>query len=129
MNVLARQLARTAVDEEPIAEQDVQQKLRGWVSSVATGVDRSGAELQRAQQKLAERLDIATREALDELIQLHGLSGRAATEPLRELAKELAVERPADANQAGLLGGLLSGAAGGLAADLAAGGLTFERAR
>jgi hypothetical protein len=125
MHVIARQLARTAVDEEPIAEQDVQQKLRGWVSSVATGIDRSGAEVQRAQQKLGERLEIATRETLDELILLHGLSGRAATEPLRELTKELAVERPADANQASLLGGLLSGAASGVAADLAVGGLTF----
>src|SRR5690606_6500760 len=35
------------------------------------------------------------------------------------------VQRPPDADKAGVIGGLVSGALGGLAADLAAGGLTF----
>jgi hypothetical protein len=125
MQLLARQLAKAAVDEEPIAELDVQQKIRGWVANIATGSERGPADVERAQRMLAERLDIAAREATDAIIQLHGLSGRAATEPLRALAQELAVERPADQHKASLFGGLLSGAASGIAADLAAGGLTF----
>lgn len=125
MQVLARQLAKTALDEEPTAELDVQQKIRGWVASLATGAERGPADVERAQRMLAERLDIAAREATDAIIQLHGLSGRAATDPLRALAHELAVERPTDQHKASLFGGLLSGAASGIAADLAAGGLTF----
>lgn len=125
MHVLARQVASVAVHEEPLTDPDVQQRVRGWVSSVATGVDRADAELRRAEKTLHARLDTATREGMDELIRLHGLSGRAATEPLQALAHALAVERPADEHKASLFGGLLSGAAGGLAADLAAGGLTF----
>jgi hypothetical protein len=125
MRVLAHQLATTAVDEEPIAEPGVQQRIRGWVTSVAAGVDRGDAEVQRAERALRTRLEAAMRASMDELIGLHGLSGRAATESLQALAHELAVERPADEHKASLLGGLLSGAAGGLAADLAAGGLTF----
>jgi hypothetical protein len=125
MQVLAAQVASIAVAEEQLAEPDVQQRIRGWVSSVATGVDRADAELKHAERALMARLDTATRAGMDELIRLHGLSGRAANERLQALAHELAVERPADEHKASLLGGLLSGAAGGLAADLAAGGLTF----
>lgn len=125
MRVIASQLARCACDEEPITEPDVQERIRGWVSSVTTGVDRSAAELQRAQQVLAKRLEDNNRAAIDALIELHGLSGHAAEEPLQALAHELAVERPADEHKASLLGAVLSGAAGGIAADLAAGGLTF----
>jgi hypothetical protein len=125
MQLLARQLARTAVDEEPIAELDVQQKIRGWVANIATGAERVPADIERAQRMLSERLDIATREATDAIIQLHGLSGRAATDPLRALAHELAIERPTDQHKASVFGGLLSGAASGIAADLVAGGLTF----
>jgi hypothetical protein len=125
MRVLAHQLARMAVDEEPVPEPDVSRRIRGWVSSVAAGVERGDVELLRAEKVLRSRLEIATSESMDELIMLHGLSGKTATEPLQAFAHELAVERPADEHKASLLGGLLSGAAGGLAADLAAGGLTF----
>jgi hypothetical protein len=125
IQVLARQLAQTAIDEEALAEPDVQQRIRGWVSSVATGVDRASGDAQRAQLAMAARLDGVTREAVDALIQLHGLSGRTAAEQLEGLTRAVAVERPADVHKASLLGGLVSGAASGVAADLATGGLTF----
>jgi hypothetical protein len=125
MRVLAKQLAKVAVDEEQIAEADVQKRIRGWVNSVATGADRADPDLERAERALRSRFDDGIREGLDELISLHGLSGQAATDKLQALAHALSVERPADENKASILGGLLSGAAGGLAADLAAGGLTF----
>jgi hypothetical protein len=125
VRVLARQLASSAVDEETITPAAVQQRIRGWVSSVATGVERGTPEVERAQKLMAARLEGLTRSATDELIELHGLSGRAASEQLQELAHALAVERPIDEHKATVLGGLLSGAAGGIAADLATGGLTF----
>lgn len=125
LQVLASQLASIALDEEPIAKPDVQQRLRNWLSGVAQGVDRSRVELEQAQKALSDRRDEVNRAAIDMLVQLHGLSGHAATEPLQALAHELTVEQPIDEHKASLLGGLLSGAAGGIAADLAVGGLSF----
>jgi hypothetical protein len=125
MQVLAHQLANTAMDQELVAEPDVQKRIRDWASSIATGNDRSAAEVERAQKAMAARLETVNQLAMDKLIELHGLSGRAATQSLQDFARALAVERPADAHKATLLGGLLSGAAGGLAADLAVGGLSF----
>jgi hypothetical protein len=125
MRVLARHLARTALDEESIAPHDLQARVRHWVRNVASGVDSAGADVERAQKTLADRLERDVRAATDELIELHGLSGRSASEPLQALAHELALERPTDPHKATILGGLVSGAAGGIAADLATGGLTF----
>jgi len=125
MHLLAEQIALAAIDRQNFAEPAVQHKVRGWVASVATGVDRPNAELAQAQQAMAERLDAATRSATDALVRLHDLSGRAAAEQLEKLGREFAVDRPADQDKATLLGSILSGAASGLAADLAVGGLSF----
>lgn len=125
MQVVASQVASVAVDEEVISRLDLQQRVRGWVAGAIAGEDRSKAHLVNAQRALATRRDEVNRTAIDMLIQLHGLSGRAASEPLQALAEELAVEEPLDEHKASLLGGLLSGAAGGVAADLAVGGLSF----
>jgi hypothetical protein len=75
--------------------------------------------------KLAERLSEGIRKSTDELIRLHGLSGRSAQEVLRRLEKDYTESAPARPGIAAILGGLMSGAAGGLAADVAAGGLTL----
>lgn len=125
MQVIANQLAAVAVDVEIVAERNVQEKARAWLGSVATGVERPDAELARAQSSLASRLDEQIRSATEQLVRLHGLKGGAAREVLQQMGHEFAVERPADADKAGVLGGLLSGALGGLAADLAVGGLSF----
>jgi hypothetical protein len=123
--VMAEQIALSCIDQETFAEPDVQQKVRGWMASVTTGVDRPSAELARAQRAMAERLAAASRAATDTLVRLHGLSGEAAAEQLQKVEREVAVDRPADQDKATVLGSILSGAASGLAADLAVGGLSF----
>jgi len=125
MRVLASQLALTAVDEEPLGTSDLQQRVRQWLGSVVSGSERSDVELERAKRALAARVDEVDRAAIDSLIQLHGLSGHAAAEPLQILAHDLSIERPIDPHRASVLGGLVTGAAGGVAADLAVGGLSF----
>jgi hypothetical protein len=75
--------------------------------------------------RLGERADQAVRDSTDQLIQLHGLSGRAAQEVLKRMRDDYSEAGPAREGVAAVLGGLVSGAAGGLAADLAAGGLTL----
>ncbi|MET0388248.1 MAG: DUF3482 domain-containing protein [Polyangiales bacterium] len=125
IQVLASQLALTAADEEPLALTDLPQRVRQWVGALTTQGEHTDRELERAHEALASRVDDVDRGAVDSLIQLHGLSGHAAAEPLRMLAQDLAVERPIDAHRASLVGGFVAGAAGGVAADLAVGGLSF----
>jgi len=125
MQALADQIASAATDAEPLEEMDIQSKARAWIGSVATGVERTDARLERAQTDLAQRLDQRIRATTEKLVELHGLTGRATDEVLKGMGSEFAIDRPADADKASVLGGLVSGALGGLAADLGAGGLTF----
>ena len=67
------------------------------------------------------------RTAMDALIAIHGLSGRAAADVEARFEHDLAREGPLDEGKAAAMGGVLSGAVTGLAADLAAGGLTLGR--
>jgi hypothetical protein len=60
-----------------------------------------------------------------ELVALHGLTGTAGEDILRQVTSGFETRRAPDADKAGLWGGLVTGALGGLAADVAAGGLTF----
>lgn len=123
MRVLAEQLAASASDREEVPERRIGDRIRGAILNPAGG-DHS-SEARRAMGHLAERLDRRIKEGTDQLIALHGLSGRAAREVLKRLAKDYTESAPARESVATVLGGLVSGAAGGLAADLAAGGLTL----
>jgi hypothetical protein len=125
MQTLAHQVAVIAIDSEPIVDLDLRGKARAWIGALTGGLERDGAELQRAQGVLATRLDAQVRAATEELVRLHGLSGNASEEVLQRLGHQFSVHRPVDADKASVLGGLVSGALGGLAADLGAGGLTF----
>lgn len=123
MQTLANQLAETAADREEIGERKWHDSVTGALLN-PTGGEMSPAG-KRALGKLGERLDKRIRASTDELIQLHGLSGRAGNEILTRLRKDYTESAPAREGVSAILGGLASGAAGGLAADLAAGGLTL----
>jgi hypothetical protein len=123
MTCLATQLAAIACDREEIGDRKWHDRVRGAVAS-PIGND-SSPEAKRAMGHLGERLDKAIRESTDRLIELHGLSGRAAQEVLKRMRDDYSETGPAREGIAAILGGLVSGAAGGLAADLAAGGLTL----
>ena len=123
MRVLAEQLAGTASDREEVPDRRIGDRIRGALLSPGGG-DHS-PEARRAMGHMAERLDQGIKTATDRLIALHGLSGRAARDVLKRLARDYTESAPAREGVATVLGGLVSGAAGGLAADLAAGGLTL----
>jgi len=123
MQTLAEQLAETAADREEIGERKWHDRVTGAVLN-PTGGEMSAAG-KRAVGELGERLDKRIRASTDELIRLHGLSGRAGNEILTRLRKDYTETAPAREGVSAILGGLASGAAGGLAADLAAGGLTL----
>ena len=125
MQVLAKQLSIIAADGATVTAQGAAGAARAWVSALLGGRGRADTASDAAMAQLAQRLDAAVRSATDELIALHGLSGRAAGEILQRMGSEYAVDKAADPGKASLIGAALSGALGGLAADLAAGGLTF----
>ncbi|TMM48058.1 GTPase domain-containing protein [Qipengyuania marisflavi] len=121
MEVLGRYLARAAQDKELVDEPDWQGKLAGALTGKSGG-DRAA---RKAMAALATRLAEATAGSTDELIRLHGLSGKAARKVLERVSDDYAHRAKTPEGAAAALGGLFSGAVGGLAADLAAGGLTL----
>jgi hypothetical protein len=95
----------------------------GSALGVAAG---DGARRQSdALGALVARLDADLHAAMQKLLALHDLEGRAAAEVEARLASDLAREGPLGEGKAAAVGGIVSGAVTGLAADLAAGGLTF----
>ncbi len=97
----------------------VSRALQGG-STAALGVEES-----RARQAMLDRLDESVRACTAELVVLHGLTGTASEDILRQVTTGFETQRAPDADKASLWGGLVTGALGGLAADVAAGGLTF----
>ena len=121
MDVLARYLARAATDREEVDEPDWQGKL----AAALTGGGKEDRAARKAMGELATRLAESTAGSTDELIRLHGLSGKAARKVLERVGEDYAHATKTPEGAAAALGGLFSGAVGGLAADLAAGGLTL----
>jgi hypothetical protein len=125
MAVLARRLARAALDREPVTG-------TGWTSklhelSATLGLRREGTRTPReeAMHALAARLDADIRATTDELIALHGLAGHARDVVLTRLAEHYASQAPLSEGKAAVLGGVISGALAGLKADLVTGGMTL----
>lgn len=121
MQVLGRYLSDAAKDHEQVDEAGWQEKLAGAL----TGRGRENAAAGKAMSALATRLAELTARSTDELIRLHGLSGKAARKVLERVSDDYAHQAKTPEGAAAALGGIFSGAVGGLAADLAAGGLTL----
>ncbi|MEP7131292.1 MAG: GTPase domain-containing protein [Sphingomicrobium sp.] len=121
MAVLARYVHRAARDRETVEEANWQ----GKVAAAITGRSKGDRAARKAMGVLATRLADSTAKSTDELIQLHGLSGKAAYKVLERVSDDYAHQAKAPEGASAALGGLFSGAVGGLAADLAAGGLTL----
>ena len=99
--------------------------LRRLGTALGIGNEETQGEEARAAALLARELQAQMRTAMDALIAIHGLSGRAAADVEARFEHDLTREGPLDEGKAAAMGGVLSGAATGLAADLAAGGLTL----
>ena len=121
MAVLARYLTRAAQDREIVAEANWQGKLAGALS----GRGKGDAAARKAMGTLGARLADATAGSTDELIRLHGLTGRAAKTVLERVGDDYSHQAKTPEGAAAALGGMVSGAVGGLAADVATGGLTM----
>jgi len=80
---------------------------------------------EQALRTLAQRLDGDLRAAMDRLIGVYGLDGRAAAEVEARMASDVVTDARINEGKAATMGGMVSGALTGLAADLAVGGLSF----
>jgi predicted GTPase len=125
MSALARQLAATAVDQQAVPATSLGATVRAWLRGLVRDAGAGDGPSRVAMGELAARLDQRVVAATDELIALHGLSGRASAEVLERLRGDYDVDLAIDPGKATLIGAAISGTLGGLAADLAAGGLTL----
>lgn len=123
MASLADFLARAGRDSELLPEASLGGTLRRI--GAAVGLSSGASPQARAMGQLAGRLEAETRRSTDQLIEIHGLGGRAAQEVLDRLAGDFVAREKIGESSAALVGGVMSGALSGLAADLAAGGLTL----
>lgn len=123
MAVLGEFLATTRRDHEPLSDEGMGGTLRRLGQLV--GMDGTSDVREQAMACLAERLEREVRRTTDQLIEIHGLAGRAAEEVLARVSSDFTSREKLGEGKAAALGGILSGALSGLAADLAAGGLTL----
>jgi len=125
MRALAAPIAAAACDREALPEAGVAGALHEIGRGLGLRKDTVESAKSRASQAMAARLDESLRRSTDELIELHGLEGRASGDVLARLGAGVVVDAPLSEGKAAMMGGVVSGALTGLAADLAAGGLTF----
>ena len=100
---------------------------RGILEKVVMLVKKSEShrELENIQKAMYARLSEKTRETINQLIAINGLSGESAAELARSSREALAVKREVEEPVMAVLGGVGSGLLGGLCADLAAGGMSL----
>ncbi len=122
INAIARPVAAAACARVVVPRPAM---LRRLGAAIGIGSDAVKTEETRAAAILARDLAADLRTAMDALIAIHGLSGRAAADVEARFERDVAREGPVDEGKAAAMGGVLSGAAAGLAADIASGGLTF----
>ena len=118
MEAAAGQIAASSKDSEPAEKERFFQKL-------GIGRGELNASMKEARNKLAERLAARIQETTDQLVKLHGLSGKSARKMMEITRENFGEPQQVNENLMTILGGVSAGAAGGLAADAAAGGLTF----
>ena len=128
MRTLGNALHAMARDREALPQgsgaASIAATLKRWIGN-ASGDTRPDAAAEAAMRRMAERTVERERQAVDVLVSLHGLAGRARAGVLEQASGDFAVKRALDVATSGVVGGVVSGAMGGLAADLATGGLTL----
>ncbi|MDD3352607.1 DUF3482 domain-containing protein [Zoogloea sp.] len=125
MKILTRFLAEAAQDTETLPDEGLGGTLRTLGHAMGIGRRDAPSPREEAMTRLAERLETAIRRSTDQLIETHGLGGRAASEVLARLGEDFTARERLHAGKAALLGGAVSGALSGLATDLATGGLSL----
>ncbi len=122
---IAKYLAALARDRERVADGGISSTLRKVGRAIGIGDDGEPTPEACAMKALEGRAAKALRALTDQLIDIHGLKGRAAEQVLQRLAVDWSVDEPLNEGTFGTVGAILGGAISGLAADLMAGGMTL----
>jgi hypothetical protein len=122
---IAGYLAALARDRERVADRGISSTIKKVGRAIGIGEAAEPAPEACAMKALEERAAKALRALTDQLIDVHGLKGRAAEQVLQRLAADWSVDEPLNEGTFGTVGAILGGAISGLAADLMAGGLTL----
>lgn len=125
MRVLARRIAHAATVREVVTDTSLGARLSELARTLNLIGDGSPMPRQIAIARLAAQLDENVRASTDELIALHGLSGRAREQVIARLVEHYSVQAGVSEGKAALLGGAVTGALAGLKADLATAGMTL----
>jgi len=125
MLALAKHLAAAALDVQPIADAGWAGRLKQAGAALGLRSAADASPRAAAERALAERLAASVQASTDELIALHGLTGRAATQVRERVAAAFAAREPASEGKAAMVGGAVTGALAGLKADVLSGGLTL----
>ena len=122
---IAGYLAALARDRERVADRGISSTIKKVGRAIGIGEAAEPTPEACAMKALEERAAKALRALTDQLIDVHGLKGRAAEQVLQRLAADWSVDEPLNEGTFGTVGAILGGAISGLAADLMAGGLTL----
>ena len=125
MDALATPIANAALDRVVLPASGLRSAWQNLGKAVGLRGDDEADAATRAMREMASRLDAGIRASTDALIEIHGLSGRAADEVLARLTSNITTSARVSEGKAAMLGGVVSGALSGLVADLASGGLTL----
>ncbi len=124
VSVLSSHLAFGCCDREPLSQQKILELIQPKLKFPAISVE-GRKERTAAMERLAERMQCSIKESLDELIKLHQLEGRAATEILKRMSSDFSSNKPVNEGISAVIGGFITGAVSGVGADFMSGGLTF----
>jgi len=125
LRALARHLAAAALDVQPLPDAGWAGRFKQAGAALGLRSAANASPRRAAERALAERLAASIRASTDELIALHGLTGRAATQVRERVAAAFAARQPASEGKAAMVGGAVTGALAGLKADVLSGGLTL----
>ncbi|MGB9494392.1 MAG: GTPase domain-containing protein [Azonexus sp.] len=122
---ISRYLASLARDHERVADGDLSSRFKKVGRAIGIGKGDEATEEMRTMKILEERAAQALRELTNQLIDTHGLKGRAVEQVLKRLAADWRIDEPLSEGRFAVVGGILSGALSGLATDIISGGLTL----
>lgn len=126
MRVLSNQLTANAlhgVAVKPVGF--LEKSLRSVADALHIPTQAADEERKAARQKLCESLSAGMEQMVNDLLQLHGLEGRAGEELLQAAWEDFSEPQKMDVDAMRLVGAAVGGGLAGLIADLKAGGFTF----
>jgi len=122
---ISRYLAGLARDRERAPDAGISSSLKKVGRVIGIRKNNEPSAEMRAMQMLEARAVHALRVLTNQLIDTHGLKGRAADQVLKRLAADWRIDEPLNEGRFAVVGGIVSGALSGLATDIISGGLTL----